>query len=118
MARKPNVSISLRRDEPLERALRRFKRMCDKAGIKNIVRAKRFYEKPSDERRREIRKAIRNRRRAERKLEQRQARKMRKRRRPRNFSIPVDTPPRADAAASIPPPASATPPASTAPPAS
>jgi small subunit ribosomal protein S21 len=68
----------VRKDEPIEKALRRFKRMCDHAGIRKIVRLKRFYEKPSDARRRELRKRIRNQRRAERKAAQRNQRKARK----------------------------------------
>ena len=58
MASRPNISVTLKKDEPVERALRRFKRLCDRAGISKIVRSKRYYEKPSDERRRELRKGI------------------------------------------------------------
>ena len=55
MATKPNVSYTVKRDEPIEKALRGFKRLCERAGIKKVVRAKRYYEKPSDKRRRELR---------------------------------------------------------------
>ena len=51
MATKPNVSVVVRRDEPIERALRRFKRLCESAGIRKLVRAKERYEKPSEARR-------------------------------------------------------------------
>ena len=57
MATKPNVTYTVRRDEPIEKALRGFKRLCERAGIKKAVRAKRYYEKPSDMRRRELRKS-------------------------------------------------------------
>ena len=64
----------VKKDEPVERALRRFKRLCERAGITKTVRAKRYYEKPSDVRRREVRKSLRNRRRAERKAKERMQR--------------------------------------------
>jgi small subunit ribosomal protein S21 len=95
VARKPNVSVSLRSDESIERALRRFKRMCERAGILKIVRSKRHYQKPSEARRHDARKQVRNRRRAERKAKERQDRKMRKAKsRQRSyvqkaFSVPV-----------------------------
>jgi small subunit ribosomal protein S21 len=76
MATRPNVSVVLKRDEPIERALRRFKRLCQHAGITKLVKSKRFYEKPSDARRREVRKQLRNRRRAERKANERLQRKL------------------------------------------
>jgi small subunit ribosomal protein S21 len=66
----------VKRDEPIERALRRFKRLCQHAGITKLVKSKRFYEKPSDARRREVRKQLRNRRRAERKANERIQRKL------------------------------------------
>jgi len=81
MSTKPNVVYTVRKDEPIEKALRRFKRLCERAGIKKKVRAKRFYEKPSDQRRRQLRKQIRNRRRAERKAKQAVERRMKKARR-------------------------------------
>lgn len=76
MATKPNVSVVVRRDEPIERALRRFKRLCESAGIRKLVRAKERYEKPSEARRREMRKAIRNLRRAEKKAQERAQRRL------------------------------------------
>lgn len=78
LSKTPNVTVTVSKDEPIERALRRFKRMCERAGIKKILRAKRHYEKPSEERRRDARKQVRNRRRAERKAQERQQRKMKK----------------------------------------
>ena len=65
--RKPNVVVKVGKDEPIEKALRKFKRLCDKMGIKKEAKARRYYEKPSDARRRELRKAERNRRKAQRK---------------------------------------------------
>lgn len=78
MATKPNVCYTLKPDENIERALRGFKRLCEKAGIKKAVRAKRYYEKPSDQRRRDLRRRIRNQRRALRKRMDRMHRKLNK----------------------------------------
>ena len=61
MARKPNVTVKVGKDEPIEKAIKRFKRLCEKQGIKKLVKARRYYEKPSEARRREVRKAERNR---------------------------------------------------------
>ena len=45
-------------DENFERALRRFKKKCEKAGILSDLRKHRHYEKPSERRRRSMRKSI------------------------------------------------------------
>lgn len=60
-----NVRITVGKDESIEKALRKFKKLCERAGIKKEVRARERYEKPSDVRRRELRKAERNRSRLE-----------------------------------------------------
>jgi small subunit ribosomal protein S21 len=41
-------------NESFEQALRRFKRKCEKAGILSEVKRRRFYEKPSERRKREM----------------------------------------------------------------
>ncbi len=46
----PNVYI--KEGEPFELGLRRFKRLCEKAGILTEVRRREFYEKPTSERKR------------------------------------------------------------------
>ena len=43
------VSVKVYDDEPFERALRRFKKKYEKAGILREVRRKSFYLKPSAE---------------------------------------------------------------------
>jgi small subunit ribosomal protein S21 len=99
MATRPNVTVMVKRDEPIERALRRFKRLCQHAGITKLVKAKRFYEKPSDAKRREIRKQLRNRRRAERKSLERMQRKLsRARKQHRSASVYKGKPERAESA--------------------
>jgi len=62
MARKPNVFVKVGKDEPIEKAIRRFKKLCEKQGIKKEAKSRRYYEKPSEAKRREARKAERNRR--------------------------------------------------------
>ena len=42
----PEVTIS--DDESFERALKRFKKKCEKAGILSDLRKHRHYEKPSE----------------------------------------------------------------------
>lgn len=39
--------ITVNENEPFEIALRRFKKLCEKAGIISEVRKRQFYEKPS-----------------------------------------------------------------------
>lgn len=44
--------VRVREGEPLQSALKRFKRQCEKAGILSEVRKREFYEKPSVRRKR------------------------------------------------------------------
>ncbi len=48
----PEVTIS--DDESFERALKRFKKKCEKAGILSDIRKHRHYEKPSERRKRKL----------------------------------------------------------------
>jgi small subunit ribosomal protein S21 len=56
--------ITLDDNEPMDRALKRFKKECMKAGILKELRSREHYEKPSERRRRKLeaarRKARRN----------------------------------------------------------
>lgn len=54
------IKISVRDDESLESVLKRFKRICDKEGIKKALKQYSYYEKPSDKRRRKEKERIRN----------------------------------------------------------
>ncbi|MBN1353930.1 MAG: 30S ribosomal protein S21 [Candidatus Omnitrophica bacterium] len=47
--------IELRANAPLERALRRFKRKVEREGILKILKARKHYEKPSEQRRKKQR---------------------------------------------------------------
>ena len=48
------TGVTVRDNESFEQALRRFKRKCEKAGILSEVKRRRFYEKPSERRKREM----------------------------------------------------------------
>ena len=43
------IYVSVKNDEPFERALRRFKKKWEKAGVLREVRARSFYLKPSEQ---------------------------------------------------------------------
>lgn len=51
-------SIRVRDNENFELSLRRFKRLCEKAGIASDLRAHEFYEKPTWKRKRKKAAAI------------------------------------------------------------
>ena len=65
------IKVQVRSNEPLEAALRRFKRQCNYAGIFRLAKKYAYHEKRSDKRRREDRERIRNIQRAMRKMEDR-----------------------------------------------
>lgn len=46
------AGVRVRENEPMQSALKRFKRQCEKAGILSEVRKREFYEKPSVRRKR------------------------------------------------------------------
>ncbi len=48
----PGVRVS--KDEPFERALKRFKKQCEKAGIFSDIRRSARYDKPSVRRKRKM----------------------------------------------------------------
>lgn len=47
-----SVEVKIRKGEPMERALRRLKKKLDNEGVIRDVRAKRYFEKPSETKRR------------------------------------------------------------------
>ena len=53
------VEITVKNNEPFERALRRFKKKWERAGILRDFKKKSFYEKPSDSKRIARKKAVR-----------------------------------------------------------
>jgi len=52
------TKVRVKPDEPFEKALRRFKKKCNKEGIMQRLKETKYYEKPSEQRRRKLAKAI------------------------------------------------------------
>ncbi len=59
--------VVIRDNEPFERALKRFSKTCERAGILSDIKKHRRFEKPSEEKKRKINSAQRKRLRDERK---------------------------------------------------
>ena len=54
------IEIKLRKGEPIDRAIRRLKKRLDREGVIRDVRAKRYFEKPSVTKRRNMKNAVFN----------------------------------------------------------
>jgi small subunit ribosomal protein S21 len=54
------IRVQVRPNEPLEAALRRFKRQCNYSGIFRLAKKYAYHEKRSEKRRREERERLRN----------------------------------------------------------
>jgi small subunit ribosomal protein S21 len=52
------IRIKSRSGESTEQMMRRFKKLCEKEGLTKDIKRKEFYEKPSERRRRAMRKAF------------------------------------------------------------
>ena len=61
-----SLDVQVQDNESLERALRRFKRKVQRSGLYSELRKRRFYEKPSAQRKRKREAAIRRERRRQR----------------------------------------------------
>ncbi len=48
------TGVKVRDDESFERALRRFNKFCEKAGILTDIKKHQHFEKPSDSRKRKL----------------------------------------------------------------
>ena len=53
------VEVQVKEKESFERALRRFKKMWERAGVLREIRNRSFYEKPSDAKREAKKKTVR-----------------------------------------------------------
>lgn len=51
------IRIKARTGESIEQMLRRFKKLCEKEGLTKDVKRRQYYEKPSERKRREVRRA-------------------------------------------------------------
>ena len=52
------IKVKARSNESVGQMIRRFKKMCEKEGLTKDVKRKSYYEKPSERRRRRLRKTI------------------------------------------------------------
>lgn len=59
--KKANIVIKVTEDESVEKAVRKFKRLCDKAGIRKQLKERRYYVSPGEKKRIKKRKAQRER---------------------------------------------------------
>jgi small subunit ribosomal protein S21 len=66
--------VEIDENEPIDKALRRFKKECQKAGVLAEYRKREYYEKPSVKRRRKLEAAKRKERRRKLKIERKMAR--------------------------------------------
>lgn len=46
------VKLTLRHQEPIQQAVRRFRKLVERSGLRKEMRRRQYYEKPSDVRRR------------------------------------------------------------------
>ena len=53
------VKVRPRGNESIQQMLKRFKRLCQREGLTRDIKRHSYYEKPSERKRRQIRKAIR-----------------------------------------------------------
>jgi len=51
------IRIRSRGNESIEQMLKRFKKLCEKEGLIKDIKRTSYYEKPSERRRRQLRKA-------------------------------------------------------------
>ncbi len=56
----PSIRIKSRANESIDQMLRRFKKLCEKEGLTKQIKRNSYYEKPSERRRRRMRKAVRH----------------------------------------------------------
>lgn len=52
------IRVKARSGESVEQMLRRFKKLCEKEGLTKDIKRREFYEKPSERRRRDMRKSV------------------------------------------------------------
>jgi small subunit ribosomal protein S21 len=46
--------VNVRKDEPIEKAIRRFKKLCNREGLIKEIKKRKNYIKPSEKRRRHM----------------------------------------------------------------
>lgn len=52
------IKVKARNNESVEQMLKRFKKICEKEGLTKDIKRNSYYEKPSERRRRRLRKSL------------------------------------------------------------
>ncbi|MHC4983698.1 MAG: 30S ribosomal protein S21 [Planctomycetota bacterium] len=52
------IKVKARGNESIQQMLKRFKKMCEKEGLTRDIKRNSYYEKPSERRRRRLRKSL------------------------------------------------------------
>jgi small subunit ribosomal protein S21 len=52
------IKVRARGNESAEQMLKRFKKLCEKEGLTKDIKRNSYYEKPSERRRRQLRKSL------------------------------------------------------------
>ncbi|MDX2197482.1 MAG: 30S ribosomal protein S21 [Phycisphaerae bacterium] len=52
------IRVKVRSNESVEQMVRRFKKLCEKEGLVRDIKRTSYYEKPSERRRRKVRKSM------------------------------------------------------------
>ncbi|MBK9127978.1 MAG: 30S ribosomal protein S21 [Phycisphaerales bacterium] len=52
------IRVKARGSESVEQMVRRFKKLCEKEGLTRDIKRNAYYEKPSERRRRRVRKSL------------------------------------------------------------
>ena len=52
------IRVKVRMNESIEQMVRRFKKLCEKEGLTRDIKRTSYYEKPSERRRRKLRKSL------------------------------------------------------------
>ncbi len=52
------IRVKVRGNESVEQMVRRFKKLCEKEGLTRDIKRSSYYEKPSERRRRRVRKSM------------------------------------------------------------
>lgn len=52
------IKVKARGNESVEQMVKRFKKMCEKEGLVKDIKRNSYYEKPSEKKRRRVRKSV------------------------------------------------------------
>ena len=52
------IKVKAKGNESVEQMVKRFKKMCEKEGLNKDIKRNSYYEKPSERRRRRVRKSV------------------------------------------------------------